>query len=233
VVLASFAELYQKQEKLFDTFELVSVILFTIEYGLRLLTARLKYPELSPTGAYLRYVLSFAAIIDFAAILPFYLPLAVPLDLRFLRIIRVTRILRVVKLQRYSDSLQLVGRVFRSRSKELLVTIGVTFMLLLIAASVMYHLENGAQPEKFPNIIASLCWAIATLTTVGYGDIFPITIGGKILGGIMALLGIGLVALPAGIISSGFMEELNKKKAHVGYDAEKCPHCGMDIHKSA
>jgi voltage-gated potassium channel len=233
VVLASFAQLYQEYQSLFDIFELVSVILFSIEYGLRLWTARLKYPELPPVRAYLRYIFSFSAIIDLAAILPFYLPLAVPLDLRFLRILRITRVLRVIKLQRYSDSLQLVGRVFRSRSKELLVTVSVTLMLLLVAASIMYHLENVAQPDKFPNIVASLWWAVATLTTVGYGDIFPVTIGGKILGGIVALLGIGLVALPAGIISSGFMEEINKRKARKRYVVEACPHCGKKIRREA
>jgi voltage-gated potassium channel len=232
VVLASFAEIYQEFKRFFDIFELVSVILFTIEYILRLWTARLKYPELRPARAYIKYVLSFSAIIDLSAILPFYLPLAVPLDLRFLRILRITRVLRVIKLQRYSDSLKLVGRVFRSRSKELLVTISVTLMLLLVAASAMYHLENVAQPDKFPNIIASLWWAVATLTTVGYGDIFPVTIWGKILGGLVALLGIGLVALPAGIISSGFMEEINRRKVRKRYVVEACPHCGKKIRRA-
>jgi voltage-gated potassium channel len=229
VILASFGDIYARFRQLFDAFELVSVIIFTLEYGLRLWTAGLKYPDLKPVPAVLRYVFSFGAIIDLAAILPFYLPLAVPIDLRFLRILRISRVLRVFKLQRHSDSLQLVGRVFRLRSKELLVTIFVTIMLLVVAASAMYHLENGAQPDKFPNIVASLWWAVATLTTVGYGDVFPVTGGGKLLAGVIAILGIGLVALPAGIISSGFMEEIKKRKARKKRRAMTCPHCGKRI----
>jgi voltage-gated potassium channel len=231
VILASYADLYFRFRNLFDIFELVSVIIFSVEYLLRLWIVPLKHPQENPLVVRLRYIFSFGALIDLAAILPFYLPLAVPLDLRFLRVLRISRVLRFIKLQRYSDSMQLVGRVFRLRSKELLSTIFITVMLLVVAASAMYHVENAAQPDKFPNIIASLWWAVATLTTVGYGDVFPITDGGKFLAGIVAILGIGLVALPAGIISSGFMEEINKrKKASHNSAYVKCPHCGKRIH---
>jgi voltage-gated potassium channel len=135
-------------------------------------------------------------------------------------------VLRVFKLQRYSDSLRLIGLVFQRRSRELLITVFVTFLLLLVSASAMFYLENPVQPNQFPNIIASLWWAVATLTTVGYGDVYPISVGGKLLGGVIALLGIGLVALPAGILSSGFLEEMHSRREKAKSRMQVCPHCG-------
>ena len=152
------------------------------------------------------------AVIDLLAILPFYIPMLIPIDLRFLRVLRLTKILRILKLNRYSKSLQLLGKILKNKRADLLVTVFVTTILIIFASSLMYYIENPAQPEQFPNIVASFWWAITTLTTVGYGDLYPITILGKILSGVIALLGIGLVALPTGIISSGFIEELSQRK---------------------
>jgi len=177
----------------------------------------------------IRYVFSFMAVVDLFAILPFYLPAILPVDLRFLRILRVARILRVLKIHRYTESLQMIGRVLRQRGRDLLVTVFITFLLLLVASSVMYYLETDAQPDQFPNIVASFWWAIATLTTVGYGDVYPVTVGGKIISGIIALLGIGVVALPTGIISSGFLDELENKRSQEERSPTVCPHCGKPI----
>jgi len=122
----------------------------------------------------------------------------------------------------------MLSRVLKNEKEKLLVTVFITFLLILIASTLMYYLESEVQPEAFPNIIAALWWAIATLTTVGYGDVYPITTMGKFLSGIIALLGIGLVALPTGILSSGFMGEMasdkNEKKSY-----KYCPHCGERI----
>ena len=212
VILESFSNLQEKYGAWFNTFELISVIIFTVEYVLRLITAVHKYPGETVRRSIIKYILSPMAIIDLFAILPFYIPLLIKVDLRFLRILRLTRLLRILKVNRYSKSLQLLGRVLKRKKEELVVTLFVTMILMLLAASIMYYLESEVQPKAFPNIIASFWWAIATLTTVGYGDVYPVTIFGKILAGFIALLGIGLVALPTGIISSGLMEEFEEEK---------------------
>jgi voltage-gated potassium channel len=143
-----------------------------------------------------------------------------------LRILRLTRILRILKVNRYSKSLDLIGHVVNKKKYELLVTMFITSILLLLASSVMYYIENVSQPESFPNIIAAFWWAVATLTTVGYGDVYPITVWGKFISGIIALLGIGLVALPTGIISAGFLEIIEESKSD-----KKCNYCSNCGHK--
>lgn len=232
VILESFSNIKTIYNQLFTTFELFSVIVFTAEYSLRVWTADLRFPEKTKQKARIAFIFSGMAIIDLLAILPFYVPLTLRIDLRVLRILRLTRILRVLKLGRYSKSLALIGRVLKRSKADLAVTLFVTFLLLLLASSLMYFVENPAQPDKFPNIIASAWWTIITLTTVGYGDVYPITVLGKILGGIIALLGIGLVALPTGIISSGFMEEIRSnslKCATRNQNQIVCPHCERTI----
>jgi voltage-gated potassium channel len=234
VILESFVSIRMQYRGFFSTFEYISVMVFTIEYMLRLWCAQYKYPNKTPSIALLTYIFSFIAIIDLAAILPFYLPLMIRLDLRFLRILRLTRLLRVLKINRYTESMDMIKSVFRKRKEELTVTMFITFLLLLLSSSMMYYVETDIQPEAFPNIIASFWWGVATLTTVGYGDVYPITGIGKLLSGVIAILGIGLVALPTGIISSGFMEEMNEKKKakDVKEDEKKlyCPYCGKKIH---
>lgn len=232
VILESFSNIKTTYSHLFTTFELFSVIVFTAEYLLRVWTADLRFPQKTKMKARVAFIFSGMAIIDLLAILPFYVPLTLRIDLRVLRILRLTRILRVLKLGRYSKSLALIGRVLKRSKADLAVTLFITFLLLLLASSLMYFAENPAQPDKFPNIIASAWWTIITLTTVGYGDVYPITVIGKILGGIIALLGIGLVALPTGIISSGFMEEIRSnslKCATRNQNQIVCPHCERTI----
>lgn len=212
VILESFQGLASKYQKFFNFFEVFSIIIFTIEYLLRIFTADYKYYKGRKINSILKYLFSPMALIDLLAILPFYLPMLISIDLRFLRILRLVRILRILKISRYTKSLKLIAKVLKRKKEELVITIFVTFLLLLLAASIMYYVEKEAQPKSFPNIIASLWWAVATLTTVGYGDIYPITTLGKLLSGVIAILGIGIVALPAGIISSGFVEEMSSEK---------------------
>ena len=181
------------------------------EYLARLLTASHRYPARHAFAASITFAVTPMALIDLAAILPFYLPFFIAADLRFLRILRLTRVLRVLKINRYSRALSIIGTVLRRKASELLVTVFVTLLLLLLSSSIMYYLESDAQPGAFPNIIASLWWAVATLTTVGYGDVFPVTGWGRVVAGVIALLGIGLVALPTGIVSAGFLEEIQNR----------------------
>ena len=226
IILESYQSLYNRYFFQFRIFEVFSVLVFTVEYVLRIWTADIKYDSKSRFGSIYRFIISPIALVDLFAILPFYLPFILPFDLRFLRLPRIIRFSRLFKLNRYSNSLKLVGEVLMKKKSELFVTIFVTLILILIASTLMYYIENNAQPKAFPNIVESMWWATSTLTTVGYGDVYPVTSMGRFLSGIIAFLGIGLVALPTGILSSGFMEEIKNKKDET---KKYCPYCGKKI----
>ncbi|MGB3617686.1 MAG: potassium channel family protein [Catalinimonas sp.] len=208
IILESFEGVGTRYAAWFFSFEAMSVTVFSVEYLARLWVADLEHAELTPWRARLRFVTSTLGLIDLLAILPFFLPLFFTLDLRVLRALRLFRLLRILKLNRYSNALRLVGQVFHERRADLLLTVFVTFVLMLFSSTLMYFIEHDEQPEAFPNILGSFWWAVATLTTVGYGDVYPITPLGKMVGGVIALLGIGLVALPTGILSSAFVERI-------------------------
>ena len=211
--------------------EIFSVIIFTVEYILRIWTSDMLYPELGPVKARIRYVFSFMALIDLFAILPFYLPMLIPIDLRALRLLRVMRLMRIFKVSRYTSALSTVVTVLKNKSSQLISSTFVVMLLLLVSSIIMYSIENPAQPEVFTNAFSGLWWAVSTFTTIGYGDIIPITALGKILSGIIALLGIGLVAIPTGIISAGFMEHMNSNEDEDDENNPKhyCPYCGKKL----
>lgn len=186
--------------------EAVISVVFTIEYSLRLLTADLLYPDLPRGKAMIRYVCSSIAIIDLLAILPFYLPMVFSCNLLAIRSFRLLRLMRVFKLNRYFESLAAIGEVLRAKSCELLGSMFIVMLMLILSSLAIYEVEHDAQPGVFKNAFSGLWWAVATLTTVGYGDIYPITMLGRLFGTITAFLGIGLVAIPTGIISSGLIE---------------------------
>jgi voltage-gated potassium channel len=192
----------------FPRVEAVSLILFTLEYGLRVWVSPLSNSAVPARVARLRYIISFMALVALASILPFYLPFVVHLDLRILRMLRLLRMLRVLKINRYTSTLSIIGDVLKRKTSQLISSIFVVLLLMVVASVVMYSMEHDAQPNVFTNAFSGLWRAVATLTTVGYGDIFPITVAGKILSSCIALLGIGLVAVPTGIISAGFMERI-------------------------
>lgn len=223
IVLESVAEIDAAYNNFFFVLESFSVIVFTIEYILRTwsIVEDPKYGR--PVMGRLRYMSSSMAIIDLLAILPFYLAY-LPVDLRFLRIIRLFRLFRLLKIARYLKALNLIQDVLRERKEQIYLSVMFIFFLLIITSTLMFYVENEAQPEVFSSIPASMWWGIETLTTVGYGDMLPITVYGRILGGMISVLGIGLFALPAGILSSGLTEHLQKngKRART----RKCPHCG-------
>ena len=213
--------------------EVVSVLLFTVEYLLRLWTARYRRPGQGGLAGALRFAVSPAGLIDLLAIVPFYLPL-IGVDLRFVRLLRIARFLRLLKLGRYLRSVSLFGKVLRERRDELLITVMMTALVLLVASILMYYIEGDAQSDKFPNILSSLWWAVVTLTTIGYGDVVPVTGWGRLLSGLVAVMGIGLVAVPTGIVSSGFIEELAKRHKdggdeEAGSGSGVCPHCGAPL----
>lgn len=238
LIIADTFELPPLAVKIGSIIETVSVVIFTLEYVLRLWTSDLSYPKLLPFRARLRYIISFAAIIDLVSLLPSYISV-ISANFMVLRMLRVLRLLRAFKLNRYMHALRDIGDVFRKKASQLISSMLVVSFLMLISAVLMYDAEHEAQPEVFDNALSGLWWAIVTVTTVGYGDIHPITAFGRVMGGAIALLGIGLVAVPTGIITAGFSEQISQKRlekdAAERSDYEKqdekkfCPYCGHKI----
>lgn len=229
LVIADTFDLPPTVSTISSIIELVSVIIFSIEYICRLWTSDLLYPGLKPIMARIEYIFSFMALIDLFAILPFYIPLVIKIDLRVLRMLRIIRLLRVFKINRYTSALSVIAIVFKRKKNQLISSIFVVMLLMIIASVLMYNVEHDAQPEAFSNAFSALWWAVATLTTVGYGDIFPITVFGKILSAIIAILGIDLVAVPTGIISAGFMESIESEKNDDSEEKNYCPYCGKKL----
>jgi voltage-gated potassium channel len=226
VIVGSVKGVQEEYGTFLDAFEKFSVLIFTVEYLVRVWACTVDPRYSHPVWGRLRYMVSPMALIDLAAFLPFYLSF-IHADLRFLRTLRLFSIFRLLKLTRYFESLQLLIRVVRSRAAELWITLGVMGILLVLAASLIYYAEHDTQPDAYPDIPSSMWWSVVTLTTVGYGDIYPKSPAGKVLGACVATLGIGLFALPTAILGSGFLEEIQKRNK-----AKKprcCPHCGKEL----
>ena len=220
VILDSYSSVHNKYFTLFQVIEIYSIIRFSIEYILRAIVSPFNYDNEKYRIKYIiKYMVSPIAIIDLASVLPFYLPIVFVFDFRLIRIFRVFRLIRVLKIQRYSKSLDLITRVLKSKKTDLIMTIIVIAIMLLLCRSIMYYAENDIQPNIFPNIVESTIWALKTMVFLGY-EIPPLTIVGKVFGLLITLLGLGWIALPISIISSGFVEEMHKDEDKV------CPHCG-------
>jgi len=228
VILETVEPLQRAYASFFVGFDIFTVGVFTVEYVVRIWACTIDPRYSHPVSGRIRYVLSFYGTVDALAVLPFYATLLLPLgllDLRFLRILRLMRFARVLKIGRYSDALDRLKSVFRAKKADLGVAFVGVLVALVLASSVMYHVENAAQPEVFSSIPASMWWAVSALTTVGYGDIGPVTPLGKLLGGCMQLLGIALFALPAGILAAGYEEEARRRRAGTGV----CHTCGQAL----
>ncbi len=194
-----------------NAFEAFSVLIFTIEYMLRVWSSTEGQADGSahPIRSRLRYMLSPLALIDLIVIAPFYLSFIFSIDLR---ILRVLRLLRVFKLTRYSSSMSMLLAVMKDEARAIGAAMFVLMLLVVMTASLTFLAEHAAQPEAFSSIPAAMWWAVITMTTVGYGDMVPITVIGKIMGAIISVIGIGMVALPAGLLASGFSNELHRRK---------------------
>lgn len=173
-----------------NVFETVTVIIFSLEYILRL------YVSKKP----LSYMFSFYGIVDILAILPFYINIFV--DLRFLRVFRIFRVFRALKLLRYSKAIKRFNLAFKIVKEEVVLFIIVSVVLIFISSAIIYYFENESQPEVFSSIFHSAWWSIVTLTTVGYGDVYPITLGGKIFTFFVLMIGVGFVTVPAGLVAT-------------------------------
>jgi len=188
--IETISGLSESTKKFLQMFELVSIIIFTTEYLLRIYVSDKK----------LSYIFSFYGIIDFIAIAPFYLSRAI--DLRSLRVVRLLRILRLFKLFRFNDSLLLLQKAFIIVKQEMIIFSFIAMILLYISSVGIYFFENPVQPEEFSSIFACMWWAVSTMTTVGYGDIVPITVGGKIFTSFISFIGIGVVSIPTALLAS-------------------------------
>ncbi|MEM7503262.1 MAG: ion transporter [Pseudomonadota bacterium] len=215
VVLESIPGVERQFRAFFFWFEAATVAIFTLEYSLRVWTA-VETEDAAPdatSSAWKRFkfMVSFHALVDLVAILPFYLltfGLFASPDMRFLRAVRL---LRVLKLTRYSVALNTLITTFSENSRALSAAFSILIIVMLFAASGIYYFERQAQPVAFGSIPAAMWWAFATLTTVGYGDVTPITVGGKVFGALITVVGLGMVALPTGILASGFAQQLKIK----------------------
>lgn len=217
-IVQSVPDLATRFWRQFAVFEAVSLMVFSVEYVARLWSCGSDPKYAGVTGA-LRFALRPAMVIDAVATFPSIIFPAV--DLRALRILRIFRLLRGLKLVRYSRSLQITLTVFRERRDQLMLCLGLVGGLVVFSASIMFYVERDAQPEAFSSIPASMWWAVCTLTTVGYGDVVPATSIGRFLSSVMSVLGLGLFALPAGILASGFSEHLADDES-----PRTCKHCG-------
>lgn len=212
IAIESVPTLTREQIRMLRYFEIFSLTIYTIEYCLRLYIADIQFPRRKKINSILAFALSPLGLIDLFAILPFFIPFFIPVDLRFIRIFRLFRFMRVFKMARYSRALKMIVDVFKEQRTELGMTFFIAFILLVIASFLMYFTESQVQPDVFNNIFSSFWWALSTLTTVGYGDIYPVTTPGKIISAIVSLIGIGIVAIPTGIVSSGFISKINGRK---------------------
>lgn len=219
-VLYTFDQMELNHGRLLLTIEGVTVAFFAVEYFLRLWTAQFIYPNRSEWSAVKKYVTSFSGIVDLLSFMPYYLPVFFPAGATVFRMFRAVRIFRLFQINAYYDSLNVIGEVISSKRQQLMSSVFIILLLMLSSSLCMYSLEHEAQPEVFSNAFSGIWWSVSTLLTVGYGDIYPITTMGKIFSIFITCLGVGMVAIPTGIISAGFVDQYSRLKRMGEYARE-------------
>jgi len=220
-ILLTFENIRAGYEGILLGLESATVLFFGIDYVLRLITANNLYPEADEKTSLLKYIFSFAGIIDLLSFLPYYLPVFFPAGLAVFRMFRVVRIFRLFRINAYYDSLNVITEVIVSKKQQLLSSVFIILTLMLASSLCMYSLEHEAQPEVFSNAFSGIWWSASTLLTVGYGDIYPVTTLGRVFSIIITFLGVGMVAIPTGIISAGFVEQYQQFKKFGDYGIEE------------
>lgn len=221
-VMYTFSEIRERYGTVLLVVEAVTVAFFAIDFILRVWTARFLYPEETEKKAIIKYLTSFTGIIDLLSFLPYYLPFVFPIGTVAFRMIRIVRIFRLFRINAYYDSFHVITEVLSGKKQQLISSVFIILILMLASSLCMYSLENEAQPEVFENAFSGIWWAASTLLTVGYGDIYPITTLGKMFGIFITFLGVGMVAIPTGIISAGFVDQYTsmKKRSEYGYEQD-------------
>lgn len=221
-IMYTFAEMREQYGFWLVLIEEITVAFFCIDFLLRILTADFLYPRLSKGQAIRKYVLSGMGIMDMLSFVPYYLPFFFPAGTVAFRLIRIMRIFRLFRINAYYDSLNVIGEVIKGKKQQLISSVFIILILMLGSSLCMYSLEYEAQPEVFTSAFSGIWWAASTLLTVGYGDIYPITTWGKLFGIFITFLGVGIVAIPTGIISAGFVDQYStiKRKTEYGYEED-------------
>lgn len=221
-IMYTYDGIREKYGKWLVLIEGITVACFAIDYILRLWTARFLYPKLKNGHALRKYIFSFNGIVDLLSFLPYYLPVFFPAGTVAFRMIRIVRIFRLFRINTYYDSFSIIGQVIYSKRQQLMSSVFIILVLMIGSSLCMYSIEHEAQPEVFENAFSGIWWSVSTLLTVGYGDIYPITAMGKLFGILIAFLGVGMVAIPTGIISAGFVNQYSviKKKLEYGYEED-------------
>ena len=220
-VMYTFNRMEDNYGPLLLTIEHITVTFFAVDYVLRVWTAQFIRPGIPERLAVWKYITSFTGLVDLLSWLPYYLPIFFPAGASVFRILRVVRIFRLFQINAYYDSLNVIGEVLASKRQQLFSSVFIILVLMLASSLCMYSLENEAQPEVFSNAFSGIWWSVSTLLTVGYGDIYPITIPGKIMGIFISFLGVGMVAIPTGIISAGFVDQYSRLKRMSEYAQEE------------
>ena len=221
VTLLSTFQQCKPYEGTLSAIELITIVLFTIEYILRLFTADYLYPDRTRPLAVLAFVISFSGLIDLLTFLPFYLPFFFPAGAVAFRMLRVVRIFRLFRVNAQNDAFSVIVDVLYEKRSQLLFSVVLILIFMIAASLCMYDLEHEAQPDAFQNAFSGIWWSVSTLLTVGYGDIYPVTTAGRLMAIIISFLGVGIVAIPTGIISAGFVQQYTRRKSTLHYGKER------------
>ena len=211
-VMYTFDDLHARFGPWLVTIEAVTVAFFAADFAMRLWTAKFLRPGLTEPRAVLRYIFSFSGLVDLLSFLPYYLPVFFPSGAVAFRMFRVARVFRLFRVNAYYDSLGVITQVISSKRQQLFSSVFILLVLMLASSLCMYSLEHDAQPEVFTNAFSGIWWSVSTLLTIGYGDIYPVTTMGKIFSIFITFLGVGMVAIPTGIISAGFVDQYTRIK---------------------
>lgn len=220
----TFNSMEAKHGELLLNLEAFTIAFFAVDFVLRVWTAKYLYPNVTEGRAIVKYLTSFTGIVDILSFLPYYLPIFFPAGAVAFRMLRIIRIFRLFRINAYYDSLNVITEVIISKKQQLLSSVFIILILMLSSSLCMYSLENKAQPDVFTNAFSGIWWAASTLLTVGYGDIYPVTIMGKVFGIFISFLGVGMVAIPTGIISAGFVDQYSRIKRMSEYGQEADVH---------